>query len=444
MTSRASLYLVFYLVLVGCSTKMDDLRLSGEQMERMAELYDQANAQLDMDTAKAIQTAKYMLESAEFLEYRAGIGDAHYLLGIAYDFKGKYDSSAYHHLIALQERRELNDEKKKGKSYVNLGILYWHLGLIKEARDCQETAIAIWKKSGNVKSEANAYHNLGLIEQDDKKYDQAESAYQCSLHLHQQLGNHAKVARLYNDLAAVNELKGNQDNRKILGYYEKALKTTQSSNDGYAIGWLHCNIGRAYNSLNKADSALFFLSKAKNYLELLPGRKRSLVVVYNAMAEAHRSKKEWKQAIQVLEKAERLENQVTGKLREVYLETYQLFRDIYKAQHNPAQVRNYQKKYQGIQAELVKITVLAENVQLKNQVEVKNLEQFFLWKTYREMERMYDLMQMVLIPMCLMLIIGGWRHYKQSKMNRIYQNLLMDGMPHFKFDERESDKDDDK
>jgi hypothetical protein len=90
----------------------------------MEALYDQANAQLDTDTTKAIQTTRQMLESAEMIEYKTGIGDAHHVLGLAYDFQGKYDSSAYHHLIALQERRELNDEKKKGKSYVNLGILY--------------------------------------------------------------------------------------------------------------------------------------------------------------------------------------------------------------------------------------------------------------------------------------------------------------------------------
>ena len=170
------LCLALSLVLVGCSTKVDDLRISDEQKNRMTELYEQANVQLDTDPAKAIQTAKYMLELAENLEYRTGKGDAHYLLGIGYDLQGKYDSAAYHHITALQERKELGDETKKAKSYVNLGVVYLQLGLIREARDCQETAIVIWDELSNKSSEANAYRNLGLIEQEAKRYDQAEAA----------------------------------------------------------------------------------------------------------------------------------------------------------------------------------------------------------------------------------------------------------------------------
>jgi len=447
MTKRSLvLSLVLSLALVGCSTEIDDLLISDEQKNRMAALYDQANAQLDTDTTKAIQTARQMLESAEIIEYKTGIGDAHHLLGLAYDFQGKYDSSAHHHLIALRQRQELNDEKKKGKSYVNLGILYWHLGLLKEARDCHEAAIAIWEELGNVQSEANAYYNLGLIEQDAKNWSEAAKAYQHSLHLHQKLDNQATVAKLYNNLAIINESKEDQpkDDRKILGYYKKALQIVQSSNDGYAIGWINCNIGRTYNTLNKADSALLFLSKAQDHLDLLPGEKQSLVVVYNSMAEAYQRKKEWKQAIQVLEKAERIENQVTGKFKEVYQDTYQLFQDIYAAQRNTAQVKHYQRKYQAIQSELAYIKEQAEIVQLRTQVQVKDLQNFLSWQRQHYLEGMNSFMKMILVPVCLLLVVVIWLYIKQSKMKRIYETVIMNGMPHFDFDERKKKKTDEK
>jgi tetratricopeptide (TPR) repeat protein len=150
----------------------------------------------------------------------------------------------------------------------------------------------------------------------------------------------------------------------------------QSSNDGYAIGWLNGSIGITYNSLNKTDSAVFFLSKAQDHLELLPDEKQSLVLVYNNMAEAYQRKKEWSHAIYVLEKAEGIENQVTGKLRKVYLDTYQLFQSVYSRQKNTAQVKHYQRKYQVIQAQLDHIENLAEIVQLRNQVKVKDQQNF--------------------------------------------------------------------
>jgi tetratricopeptide (TPR) repeat protein len=127
--SFVSAYLALYLVLVGCSTEMDDLRISDEQVNHMEVLYGQAIDQLGTDPTKAIQTAKQILESAEEVNYRTGIGDAQHVLGLAYDFRGRYDSAAYHHLIALEQRRELNDETKLGKSYDNLGIVYLQLGV---------------------------------------------------------------------------------------------------------------------------------------------------------------------------------------------------------------------------------------------------------------------------------------------------------------------------
>jgi tetratricopeptide (TPR) repeat protein len=431
--------LSLFLLLVGCSTELDDLRVSDEQVNRMQVLYNQADGQLDTDPAKAIQTAKRMLELAERMPYRAGRGDAHHLLGLAYDFKGKYDSAAYHHTKALEERRELDDETKKAKSYVNLGIIYRRLGMLKEARDYQETAIMIWKKLGDVQNEANAYRNLGLVEQEAKRYDQAEAAYKHSLHLHQRLGNQAKVARLYNDLGAVNELKESGDSTAndstILAYYQQALRLS-STGDEYALGWLLGNIGRSYNSLHQPDSGLGFLLQAKTKLENLPletQRKHTLIGVYNGIAESYIQKLDFTRALIMLEKAERLDQVVTGSFREEFLDTYQLFQDIYTAQKKPAQVNHYQKKHQGIQAELANIAIVAENVQLKAQVQVKNQENFFLWQTRVEMERMYNLMQIILIPVCLLLIIGGWRHYKQSRMMKIYNTVLINALPGFDF-----------
>jgi tetratricopeptide (TPR) repeat protein len=421
-----------FLLLMGCSNELDDLRVSDNQVNRIQVLYNQADKQLDTDPAKGMQTAKRMLELAEHMHYRAGRGDAH-------DVQGKYDSAAYHHMIALEQRRELNDGKALGKSYANLGIVHRHLGLLKEARNCQEAAIAIWKKLDNVQSEANAYRNLGLIEQDAKNWAEAEKAYTRSLKLYQKLGNQTKVARLYNDLGAVNELKESNDSTAndstILAYYQQALRLS-STDDAYGLGWLLSNIGRSYNRLHRPDTALTFLLQAKTKVESLPVEtleSHTLVNVYNGMANSYIQKADFARAIEVLQKAEGLDQVVTGSFREEFLDTYQLFQDIYTAQKKPAQVRHYKERYELIQAQLAHIKNLAEIVQLRSQVQVKNQENFLLWKTRVEMERMYNLVKMILIPLCLLLIIGGWRHYKQSRMMKIYNNVLINALPGFDF-----------
>jgi len=447
MTKRSlGLSLALYLTSVGCNTELDDLRVSDEQENRMAILYEQADAQLDTEPAKAIQTAKYMLELAENLEYRTGKGDAHYLLGIGYDLQGKYDSAAYHHITALQERRELDDETKKAKSYVNLGVVYLQLGLIREARDCQETAIAIWEKLSNQSSEANAYRNLGLIEQEDKRYDQAESAYRHSLHLYQRLGNQAEVARLYNDLGAVNELKESNDST-ALAYYQQSLRLS-STDDGYGLGWLLGNIGRSYNRLHQPDSGLTFLLRAQTKLAGVPLETlevHTLVAVYNGIATSYIQKADFTKAIKMLEKAEGLDKFVTGPFRKEFLDTYQLFQSAYSSQKNTTLVRHYQKKYQGIQAQLAHIKTMAEIVQLRNQVQVKNQEKFLLQQRERELEGMYRFMKTILIPvcvlLCLLLIIGGWRHVKQNRRIKMYRRVLRAAIPkgHFEIDDDDED-----
>jgi|GEM_PF-1730906 len=442
---RKHFLLSLFLLLIGCRTEVDDLRISDEQKKRLAALYKQADAQLDTDPAKTIQTSRRLLESAENLHYRTGIGDAHHLLGLAYDFKGKYDSAAYHHLIALQERRELDDDKKRAKSYVNLGIVYRRLGLLKEARNCQEIAIDIWKKLSNRPSEANAYRNLGLIEQDAKQYDKAESAYKHSLHLYQRLGDQAEVANLYNDLGAVNELKlaspndSTANDSTILGHYQQALRLS-STDDGYALGLLLCNIGRSYNRLHQPDSGLAFLLQAQNKLASVPlkGYSHILVSVYNDLADSYIQKADFKKAIKTLEKAEELDKLVTGLFRKRFLDTYQLFQDIHRIQKNFAQVRQYQKQYQVIEAEVSRI------LQLESQVQVKNQEKHLSEMKRLELEGMDHFAKTILIPGCvllfLLLIFIIWRQVKQDRRIRRYQIMIMSWLPDFDFDERRNEK----
>jgi tetratricopeptide (TPR) repeat protein len=438
--------LSLFLLLMGCSAELDDLHVSDEQENRIQVLYTQAVGLLKTDPGKASQTAKRMLELAEDMHYKTGMGDAHHLLGLAYDFQGKYDSAAYHHMIALQQRRELNDETKLGKSYVNLGIVYRRLGLLEEGRNCLEAAISTWERLGDVQNEANAYHNLGLIEQDAKNWAQAEKAYNHSLHLHQRLGNQAQVARLYNDLGAVNELKASQDSTAngstILAYYQQALRLS-STGDEYALGWLLGNIGRSYNRLHRPDSGLVFLLQAQTKLESLPQEtleSHTLVGVYNGMADSYIQRADFTTATEMLQKAEALDKVVVGMFREEFLDTYQLFQDVYTAQKKPAQVSHYQKKHQGIKAELVNIENLAEIVRLRSQVQVKSQEKGLVEDRERELKRRYSLGKMILIPVLFVLIYVlifiSWRHYKLSKMNRIYGTIVkaMVG-DRFKFDD---------
>lgn len=421
------------LLLIGCNIETDNLRISNEQLNKIQLLYNQADAQLDTDPERASKTAQKLLELTEALHHRAGIGDAHYLLGLAHDFQGKYDTAVYHHLLALNQRKELSDQLGKGKSYANLGIVYRRLGLTKEARECQEVAIFIWEDLANKKSEANAYHNLGLVEQDDRQYNKAEIAYKHSLYLYQQLGNKAKAARLYNDLAAVKELKSN-DYSNSLAYYQQSLRLS-STDDQYGIGWLEGNIGRMYNKLHQPDSALTFLLRAKTKLENTSREKHTLVAVYNAIAESYTQKSDFPKAIEILEKAETLDKAVTGLFRKELADTYKLFQAVYKSQHNTAQVRHYQNKYQIVQEQLTNIKAQARIVQLESQGKVKDVEIAIAEERHQETIIKYSQTRIGLVVLCSILILLVWVIIVMYKKVRKYRNVALSILPEYGSDE---------
>ena len=232
----------------------------------------------------------------------------------------------------------------------------------------------------------------------------------------------------------------------VLAYYHQSLRLS-STNDEYALGWLLINIGRSYNSLHQPDTALSFLFQAKTKLESLPLEtlgSHTLVIAYNAIAESYIQKADFTKALNILEKAEGLDKFVVGPLRREFLDTYQLFQDIYRIQKNFAQVRQYQKQYKIIQDQLANIKAQARIVQLESQVQVKNQEKHLLEMRHLELKGMDRFAKTILIPAFLLLFLSlifiVWRQVKQDRRIRRYQIMIMACLPHFDFDERRKGK----
>jgi tetratricopeptide (TPR) repeat protein len=248
----------------------------------------------------------------------------------------------------------------------------------------------------------------------------------------------------------VNELKERNDSTAndstILAYYQQALRLS-SPDDEYALGWLLGNIGRSYNRLHQPDSGLTFLRRAQTKLAGVPLETlevHTLVAVYNAIAESYIQKADFTKALQILEKAEGLNKVIIGPSRKEFLDTYQLFQDIYRVQKKPAPVRYYREIYELIRAQLANIETQARIVQLERQVQVKNQEKHLLEMRRLELEGIDRFAKTILIPVSLLLFLSlifiVWRQVKQDRRIRKYQIMIMACLPHFDFDERRKEK----
>ncbi len=204
--------------------------------------------------------------------------------GIAYWYKGKYDTALDHHQKSLAIKQALNDKRGVARSLNNLGLVYWskgdidqaltfyhralevneelvdrrnigvtltnlgncyvRIGELDKALDYQQRSLKIKEELGNKHDIALSLLNLGVVFQFKGDLNQAQEYYQRSLALGEELNIQTDIALAVNNIGNIYELKG--DFEEALNYYQRSLKIYEELELNDQIALLLSNIGSVY------------------------------------------------------------------------------------------------------------------------------------------------------------------------------------------------------
>ena len=176
--------------------------------------------------------------------------------GVAYYFKGKYDSAAQQYFLAI-------NILEKQKAFVQLAAAYNDVGrLFRKTRDLDKAlfyydkSMSIYKNLNDEEGIATIYNESGVVFEYMGSYDEAIRRYTASLQIQQKRNDENGIGYCYNFLAGVYVLK--KDFVLAEKYNLLALKIREKLKDSFAIALSYSDLGAMYiqqKSFKKASEA---------------------------------------------------------------------------------------------------------------------------------------------------------------------------------------------
>ena len=228
----------------------------------------------------------------------------------------KYDEALAIHseLAKLREEMLGKDHSDTAASYINIGIVYYHLGNYDKALEYYKQALDFRERVlGKGHSDtATSYNNIGVVYSDLGDYDKALEYHMQALDIRERvLGkDHPDTARSYNNIGLVYSDLG--DYVKVLEYYMQALDILERvlGKDHPDTARSYNNIGNVYADLGDYDKALDYYKKALDIRERVLGKDHpdtaasynNIGLVYSDLGDYVKALEYYKQALDIQER----------------------------------------------------------------------------------------------------------------------------------------------
>lgn len=246
------------------------------------------------------------LELARRKHYANGVMDAKNTLGVYYRLNSQYPEAirTYEELIGL--RQKYHQENKLVGAYSNLGSVYLEKGNYAQALKNYQEAIDIARKFKDDENVLILYTNLGVAYKSSGLFDQAVKAFQEGLELNKQIRNEEQEGRLYLNIATVYHER--QMYGQSVKYHQIAKEIMEKSNNYRTLETILYNLTLDYRNTKQ-------FGKAKNTLEELHTVAQKLdedeiwLSYYHAQANYLADIKQYDQALEAANRAEKMSNQ---------------------------------------------------------------------------------------------------------------------------------------
>lgn len=160
----------------------------------------------------------------------------------------------------LSIKQQLRDVVEQGRSYNQLGLIYWQMADYPKAVASLNHAIEIGRQAGDRVLQGSALNNLGLVEDEQGDYRQSSADYQQALELDRAAGFERGESDVLGNLGGVKMLLGRY--HEALDYYGQSLKLDEAEGLLPAQSADLGNLALCYSALGRTDDALATFDRA--------------------------------------------------------------------------------------------------------------------------------------------------------------------------------------
>ena len=281
------------------ATKSQGDSLPGDPQAYARELYAQALA--DNRAARyerAIETLQRTLSIKNSGFDKVSIGKIHYNLGIAFYRLGQYDEALAAYLSAQSVHRGIDDRKSLSLSLNGIGNVHYARSDYANALQYYKEGMEIDEALGDRPAMAVAYNNIGLVYGGLGDMTRAREFLERSKEIRSELGDIAGVAYCLNNLGYSWYIEKEYERAREL--LQHCLELREQEGDRYGAVNSLTLLARIHLGMQDYDAAIANLTQALP-LALKIKLQRELLDVYELLAEAHKHKGEFKQALEFFE-----------------------------------------------------------------------------------------------------------------------------------------------
>lgn len=296
----------------------------------------------------AISYALQAKELAESVQYQEGLAYALKNIGIAYYNQGKDVEALDNWKQSLDIFKSLKDEIGTANILNNIGAIYFYQKDLTNALEYYLQSLKLAEKTKDKLRILSVLNNIGGVYfEKQATYDKALIYFLKALPLSEELKDSETFGTIAANLGEIYYVRNNDS--LALKYFNKSAKAFNNSENS---PWAYNSLGKVYNRQNKYDLAIFYHKKALAIGTKLNGNL-DIVQSLMGLAKTYISKREYKEALPYLKKAEKnaIEHRFSGELKNVYEEFATTYNQL--ADYKNAFI--YQSKYSSIKDTLYNI-----------------------------------------------------------------------------------------
>lgn len=210
-----------------------------------------------------------------------------------FDSATAFNDTAYH----LSEM--IRNEKLKGKSFVNSGIIYYYSNDYKNAIEKFFETLLIYNKMGDSTGIAFADRYIGIIYNEWGAHQKAIDYYDRAEAICRKMNNERDLSKILTNKADVYNYYLS-DYSKAMALYQESLSIKKSLNDVSGIALLNNNIGTVYGNLEDYTKALKYLEKSHDMYKEFNSQVGLIMTEYN-IGYVYMAYKKYEKAISMFE-----------------------------------------------------------------------------------------------------------------------------------------------
>lgn len=269
LITQISLFAILLLFCLPANTqqsKIDSLRNilenQGNDTFKVKILYSLSKAYINSDQPdKGIEFAKLGVELGRTLKFENGVAICLQNVGLAFYYKGQFDSALIQFEKRLEIVKKLKDTLGIAKTYDNISVIYSHFGKVDEAIDLRKQANQIYEKYNATNNLASGYTWIGNFYKEQGKYDEALELYLKSLEIYEAENDIENVGYpLLNISSVYRYLKQYELARE---YGERAKDALQKAGNMNGVGTAQYRLALILLDEGKYEEAIQFLFDSK-------------------------------------------------------------------------------------------------------------------------------------------------------------------------------------